>query len=243
MSYIETGHAKNIAHFEEMTIIIPSFGTRYNPSRTAIQLPQLQTKLTAAQQALDKVTSTNQEFNRVTNYRSDAFEVLRPLATAIVNALIASEASTETIKDAKGFQRKIQGRRALTSKVPPVDPDIPAPVSISASQQSYDQLIQHLSGLIEVVKREPNYTPNETDLQVATLQTKIADLTAKNTAVATAYASISNSRIARNETLYSSSTGLVETANEVKKYIKSVFGASSPQFAQVKGIQFKIIKN
>ena len=66
---------------------------------------------------------------------------------------------------------------------------------------------------------------------------------AKNTAVATAYASISNSRIARNETLYSSSTGLVETANEVKKYIKSVFGASSPQFAQVKGIQFKIIKN
>ena len=75
------------------------------------------------------------------------------------------------------------------------------------------------------------------------MQTKIADLTAKNTAVATAYASISNSRIARNETLYSSSTGLVETANEVKKYIKSVFGASSPQFAQVKGIQFKIIKN
>ena len=29
----------------------------------------------------------------------------------------------------------------------------------------------------------------------------------------------------------------------LKKYIKSVFGASSPQFAQVKGIQFKIIKN
>ena len=100
-----------------------------------------------------------------------------------------------------------------------------------------------MAGLTSVLEAETSYTPNETDLQVATLQTKIADLTAKNTAVATAYASISNSRIARNETLYSSSTGLVETANEVKKYIKSVFGASSPQFAQVKGIQFKVIKN
>ena len=28
-------------------------------------------------------------------------------------------------------------------------------------------------------------------------------------------------------------------ATAVKKYVKSVFGASSPQFAQVKGIEFK----
>jgi hypothetical protein len=71
------------------------------------------------------------------------------------------------------------------------------------------------------------------------LQSKIADLTAKNTADATVYPSISNSRIARNETLYSATTGLVETATEFKKYIKSVFGASSSQFAQVKGREFK----
>jgi hypothetical protein len=78
----------------------------------------------------------------------------------------------------------------------------------------------------------------ETDLQVTSIQAKIADLTAKNTAVATAYASISNSRIARNETLYTSATSLVETALEVKKYVKSVFGATSPQYAQVKSIEF-----
>lgn len=136
----------------------------------------------------------------------------------------------------------MQGKKASSSQTP-TDPNTPAPTTISTSQQSYDQLIQHLAGLTSVLEAETSYTPNETDLQVATLQTKIADLTTKNTAVATAYASISNSRIERNETLYSSSTGLVETANEVKKYIKSVFGASSPQFAQVKGIQFKVIKN
>lgn len=33
-------------------------------------------------------------------------------------------------------------------------------------------------------------------------------------------------------------TGLVQTALDVKKYIKSVFGATSPQFKQVSGPEF-----
>ena len=99
-----------------------------------------------------------------------------------------------------------------------------------------------MAGLNSVLQSESSYAPNENDLKVTTVQAKIADLTVKNTAVATAYTTIINSRIARNETLYSDTTGLVETANEVKKYVKSVFGATSPQFAQVKGIEFKKIK-
>ena len=76
-------------------------------------------------------------------------------------------------------------------------------------------------------------------MTIATLIALQTDLTAKNNGVATAYTNISNSRIARNNTLYGTDTGLVEVATEVKKYIKSLFGASSPEFAQVKGIEFK----
>ncbi|PIX13311.1 MAG: hypothetical protein COZ74_06940, partial [Flavobacteriaceae bacterium CG_4_8_14_3_um_filter_31_8] len=105
--------------------------------------------------------------------------------------------------------------------------------------QSFDQLIQHLAGLAAVLAAEPSYTPNETELQIATVQAKIAELTEKNTAVSTAYTNVSNARIARNEILYNPTTGLVETAKDVKNYIKAIFGASSPQFGQVKGISFK----
>lgn len=152
-----------------------------------------------------------------------------------------TDATPQTINNAKTFNRKIQGKRASSSQNS-TDPNAPAPNTISTSQQSYDQLIQHLSGLKSVLEAEPSYTPNETDLQVATLETKISDLTAKNTAVATAYASISNARIARNKILYTDPTSLVEKASEVKKYIKSVFGANSPEFAQIKGLQFKMVK-
>ena len=68
------------------------------------------------------------------------------------------------------------------------------------------------------------------------------NLNAKNNAVSVAYANVSNSRITRNNTLYNNETSLVQTATEVKKYIKSIFGATSQEYAQVKGIQFKKIK-
>ena len=238
----EVGHAKNVANFQDLIEFVTAYGTTYNPSKNALKLPQLIALKASADATLADVISKNTNYNNKVNERITAFSGLKSLSTRLVNALQTTDATTETIGNAKTFNRKVQGKKASVSQTP-TDPNTPAPNTISTSQQSYDQLIQHLAGLTSVLEAETSYTPNETDLQVATLQTKIADLTAKNTAVATAYASISNSRIARNETLYSSSTGLVETANEVKKYIKSVFGASSPQFAQVKGIQFKIIKN
>ena len=241
-SISEVGHAKNVANFQDLIEFVTGYGATYNPSKNALKLPQLIALKVSADATLADVITKNTNYNNKVNERITAFSGLKSLSTRLVNALQTTDATTETVGNAKTFNRKMQGKKASSSQTP-TDPNTPAPTTISTSQQSYDQLIQHLAGLTSVLEAETSYTPNETDLQVATLQTKIADLTAKNTAVATAYASISNSRIARNETLYSSSTGLVETANEVKKYIKSVFGASSPQFAQVKGIQFKVIKN
>ena len=238
----EIGHAKNVANFQDLIEFVTAYGATYNPSKNSLKLPQLIALKASADATLADVITKNTNYNNKVNERITAFSGLKSLSTRLVNALQTTDATTETIGNAKTFNRKMQGKKASSSQTP-TDPNTLAPNTISTSQQSYDQLIQHLAGLTSILEAETSYTPNETDLQVATLQTKIADLTAKNTAVATAYASISNSRIARNETLYSSSTGLVETANEVKKYIKSVFGASSPQFAQVKGIQFKIIKN
>ena len=237
----ETGHAKNVANFQDLIEFVTGYGVTYNPSKTSLKLPQLITLKASAESNLADVITKNTNYNNKVNERITAFSGLKAYSTRLVNALQTTDATPETIGNAKTFNRKMQGKKASSAQTP-TDPITPAPTTISTSQQSYDQLIQHLSGLTSVLEAETSYTPNETDLQVATIQTKIADLTDKNTAVATAYASISNSRIARNNTLYADSTGLVEIATEVKKYIKSLFGASSPEFAQVKGIEFKKAK-
>lgn len=233
----EVGHAKNVANFQDLIEFVAGYNTTYNPSKTSLKLPQLITLKTEADNKLGVVISRNTDYNNKVNERSLAFSDVKTLGTRLVNALQTTDASKETINDAKGFNRKLQGKRASGTQTP-TDPNAPAPTTISSSQLSFDQLIQHLAGLKAVLEAEPSYTPNETDLQVATLDAKIADLTAKNTAVANAYTSVSNARIDRNKTLYTATANLVDTATEVKKYVKSVFGSTSPEFAQVKGIKF-----
>ena len=233
----EVGHAKNVANFQDLIEFVTGYGATYNPSKSSLKLAQLVALKATAEAKLTDVISKNTNYNNKVNERMVAFSNLKSLSTRLVNALQTTDATTQTINDAKTFNRKMQGKKASASQTP-TDPNAPAPATISTSQQSYDQLIQHLAGLKSVLEEEPSYTPNKAELQVATIDAKITDLTAKNTAVSTAYTNISNSRISRNETLYTSDNGIFETASEVKKYIKSVFGASSPQYNQVSGIKF-----
>jgi len=238
----ETGHAKNVANFQDLISFVTSYEATYNPTKNTLKLPQLTTLATASQTSLADVITKNTEYNNKINQRVNAFRGLKVLSTRLVNALEITDATAQVIKDAKGFNRKLQGKKALTNATP-IDPNTPAPTTISTIQLSYDQQIQHLAGLTSILISEPSYAPNETELATATLTALQTNLTTKNNEVATAYANISNSRIARNNTLYGTHTGLVEIATEVKKYIKSLFGATSPQFAQVKGIEFKNAKN
>lgn len=233
----ETGHAKNVANFQNLIAFVTGYGATYNPTKNALKLPQLTALATASQASLADVVTKNTAYNNTVNERAVAFSNLKALSTRLINALQTTDASPEKVTNAKAFNKKMQGIRAKTAESP-ADPNTPASNTISTSQQSYDQQIQHLAGIISVLQTEPSYAPNETDLQIATLTALQADLTAKNNAVSIAYTHLSNSRIARDTTIYETDKGLFDIATEVKKYIKSVFGATSPQFAQVKGIEF-----
>ena len=236
-SVSETGHAKNVANLQDLISFVTGYGATYNPTKNALKLPQLNALATTSQANLADVVIKNTAFNNKVNERVVAFSNLKSLSTRLINALQTTDATTEKIADAKLFNKKLQGVRAKAVATPP-DPNAPAPATISTSQQSYDQQIQHLAGIISVLQSETTYAPNENDLKIVTLTAKQIDLTAKNNAVATAYTNISNSRISRDTTLYGTDTGLLDIASEVKKYVKSVYGATSPQFAQVKGIVF-----
>ena len=113
----------------------------------------------------------------------------------------------------------------------------------STSRQSYTQQADNFGILLQLLSTIPTYNPNEDDLKVETLQTKLTELKNKNTNLINAYTSYSNAMIDRNQTLYNPLTGLTQTAKEVKQYIKSIFGATSPQYKQVSGLEFKVVKN
>jgi hypothetical protein len=240
----ETGHAKNVANFEDLISFCTGYGASYNPSKVAIQLAALGTLHTNAQTSLSGVTTSKTAFGNATNARQAAFDPLKKLCTKIVNALDATDATDKLVKDAKTINNKIQGKRSGEKPKPPVAgaTDAAEDKTISVSQQSYDSLIENFTKLIDLVSSEPTYTPNETELQVSTLATTLGNLKTTNTAVITSYTNYSNSRITRNSILYGATSGLVDIAGDVKKYVKSVFGATSPQFKQVSKLEFKKVK-
>jgi hypothetical protein len=245
----ETGHAKNVANFENLISFCSGYGATYNPSKANLKVAQLQTQLTSCKTNVASVVSTGVAFNNAVNARMIAFAGLKKLSTRLVNALDATGATPQTVKDAKSINTKLQGSKLSkteTAQQPtPVDPNAPiveTDKTISTSQQSYTNLVEHFSKMITLLSTEPAYIPNETELKVATLNTLLTTLKNTNTAVINAYTTVSNSRIARNQSLYNDTNGLCITAKEVKMYIKSLYGATSPQYKQVSALEFKTIK-
>ena len=240
----ETGHAKNVANFETLISFCAGYGATYNPSKANLKVPALQTQLASCKANIASVTSTSVAFNNAVNARIIAFDGLKKLSTRLINSLEVSGAASQTIKDAKTVNAKVQGSKLTKADagITPVDPNalvVETDKSISASQQSYTSLIEHFSKMITILSTEPTYVPNENPLKIATLNTQLTNLKNTNTAVINAYTTVSNSRISRDQSLYNSTNGLCETAKEVKMYVKSVFGATSQQYKQVSGIEFK----
>ena len=235
----EVGHAKNVANFADLIAYCTAYGATYNPSKTALQLTTLNTLLTNAQTELANVTTAKNAFDTVTGDRQLAFEPLKSLATKIFNYLSVTDATDQTIVDAKTINNKLQGRRSGTiTETPQTQEGGETQNTVSVSRQSYDMLTENFSAYIDLVSSVPSYTPNETELTTVSLTTFHTNLQTANINVINAEVAYSNARISRNTVLYAENTGLVDIALEVKKYVKAVFGATSPQYKQISGIKF-----
>ena len=238
----ETGHAKNVTNLESLITSIIALETSYNPSRDSIKLTSLQTLLTASTESLNAVNIAQATYSNAVAARKVAFEPFGKLITRVMNSLKASGASSQVVQSARTIVRKLQGRRASAKITEEEKKALEAEGKevnqISASQMSFDNRIENFDRLIMLLSSIPLYNPNEAELKVETLKALHNQLKEKNTEVILPIVQLSNSRIARNKILYSENTGLVDVALDSKTYIKSIFGATSPQYKQISKLRF-----
>lgn len=241
-SVSETGHAKNVANFQSLISFCSGFGAVYNPSKESLKIPQLQSLLQSAQDKINSTITRKTSFDNATNSRRNAFADLKPLSTKITNAFAVSGVEQLGINNLKSMNKKLQGTTSRKASVTAEDSQPDTGKTISTSQQSYDKMVEHFSSIIEILIQNPAYNPNENDLKVTSLQDKLSDMQTKNSELIDAYTQYSNAMLERNQVLYNPLSGLVQTSKEIKQYVKSIFGASSPQFKQINAIEFKVIK-
>ncbi|MEA5425021.1 hypothetical protein [Arcicella lustrica] len=240
----ETGHAINVHNFLDLINICKAFGTQYQPSKTTIQIPALEETLAQAEKALDDVIKYNTAYNVAINTRLDLFKNNKTLATRLVNAFENSDAPAETKKDVKGFNRKLQGKKASEGKKKGVEEDALSPKkkNVSSIQLSYTNQVEHLRALLNILASEPSYAPNEIALQVNSIQELLTNQMTANEKVSSSFVALSNARLKRDSILYEAETGLHARSLLVKKYVKSIFGSTSPAYKQLSKITFNVIR-
>jgi hypothetical protein len=163
--------------------------------------------------------------------------------TRVNNALKASGSSTLIDETAMSLIRKLQGRRATPKMTEEekqaAEAEGQTVKESSSSQMSFDNRLDNFDKLIKLLATVTEYAPNEPKLAVTGLTTLYNDLSSKNHVVITAEVPLTNARIARDQVLYAPLTGVVDISVDVKAYVKSVFGATSPQYKSISGLSIK----
>lgn len=232
----ETGHAKNIANFFTLNQINAGFGATYNPSNPLQVNATMVLQHTSCNNLQLAVNTQNGIFKPIVNARVIEFKSLESIVRKIRNYAKSCGASDEWIADVSTLVKKILGERVSAATPTPADP-----AGTSASQQSYDKKVDHFDQLIELLKNEPLYIPNENEIKIITLEAKFSAMDTTNNAVKTGRTPYNNAIIARNKALYTTKTGMIDVGQASKDYVRSTFGFTSPEFKLVSPIRFKKI--
>lgn len=231
----ETGNAKNVANLQKLIQQVTVY-TAYNPSIDNLKIENLNTLYTTALASLTTVEEKRNANKSAIHTRQQAYESLKPTCTRIVNQLDILGLSSGTLDQAKSLNRLVQGTRKKKEETATEENE--ESKSVSTSRQSYTQLADNFSKILQLLSTIPSYNPNIEELKLATLNTYLTTLTNSTQAVDQTEAELNSKLIERNTILYAEGTGLYTIAQNIKKYVKSVYGASSEEYSKVSKIKF-----
>ena len=86
----ETGHAVNVANFENLLTTANALGATYNPSKSSLKIPALQDLLTASKGTLNTVNIAQSAYSIAVDAREVAFKPFNKLVTRVNFAVFAS---------------------------------------------------------------------------------------------------------------------------------------------------------
>ncbi len=234
-SHSEVGHAKNVANLQKITQQVNTYSL-YNPPVENISLASLQTLYNNANAKLNEVADKRQANKNAIVARQSAFENLKSTCTSIMNLLEILGLPQGTLDQARSLNRAMQGSSKKTTTPPEEGKE--APRTVSTSRQSYTQQTENFGLLVQLLGTIPNYAPNEADLKLNNLNTYHSSLLNATLVIDQTESELNTRMIERDKMLYAEGTGLYTIAQNVKKYVKSLYGATSPEYTNVSAIKF-----
>ena len=234
-TYSETGNAKNTANLRKLITACQGYGAKYNPARTELTITALLVQADSCDSALQIVRDAVQAEKDAISNRNLTFKALGKLATRIINGLAAYNSPANVLDNARSLVTQLSGKRVGKAKV---NKDGADTATISVSKMSYDMRVDTFDKLVALVATQATYTPNEVEMQLTALRAHAQNLRDLNQATLDAQNVVQNARINRDKLMYSDAGCLFDIASNVKNYVKYLYGATSPEFKQIRGINF-----
>jgi hypothetical protein len=229
-------HVENLERFYTIIQICTAMGAVYNPSNPKLSIANMTLKHNEAENLHDVYNEAYVKAKLPINKKQDLIAELVKRMRRVKNAVFSSEASKELMKDVKGMVDKFTGDKVRKKK--PKEGK-PAKKRVSNSHLSVEERLDTFLGLIELLRLEPHYAPNEPDLKIVALEDAATKLDNINTAVIEANVEASIKKIARDEAFYLEDEGLVDVSLQCKKYVRALFGARSEEAKSVSKVKLK----
>jgi len=251
---LASGHGSNVTNLQLLINDVTGYGNRYDPSNANIMLAALQATYTLGLNAVNAVDIAEPIETKAKAERDTGFKVLGKLSTRVSNAFFAVETDKIARAHVRSLVLLIQSGRVNPKETTPApqesasaEQDQAAETKVASDNAShkmfFDNRLENLFKLIQFLAIYPAYALNEADLSITGLSALYDDLKAKNQAANNSEIPLKKARIDRGKALYTPVTGLVYVGQDTKSYIKSVFGAKSPQYLQVSKLKFRKLKN
>jgi hypothetical protein len=188
--------------------------------------------LNEAREKILKVSVAKTNYETTQNDRELAFAEIRTLASRAFAELKSSGASPQTVADAALMVRKIKGQTLTKKPAKAVSPESSdtsgkTVVNPARSGKRFGYVTADFEKLIQTLIAEAAYQPANPELQVNTLQEKLAQLRSVNAAVVSMYSGWSLARNDRYAFFYQGRSSLHSIAMAVKEQMKATFGNKS----------------
>ncbi|MGB4776683.1 MAG: hypothetical protein WBP45_16005 [Daejeonella sp.] len=237
----ETGHNKNVANFKDLTISVQALGAIYKPSKTNLQLPNLQALLSPAETAIKTISEVTPHYQLAVDAQELLFWEFRTLPARVMNIFRSSVENPEEVQSAQNLVKLIRGDGKYKKKSDKALTEETTPKGKSTSRRSYDSIMENFQKFIDILIAHPLYDPNEEEFKTATLTALLDDMKAKNEAVSVLETPINDARKERDLLLYTPGTGMVAVGKAVKIYVRGILKPEDPHYKAIMAIEFKNI--
>lgn len=242
MNSNKKSHKQNVDNMEGFTTLVATFEPEYNPSENRLSISNQVRLKEEGEKVIDDVMAAESVNDNAVAARTAAFERLDGQVTRTINGLRISDSPEQTIEQGESIVRELRNKRASEIDTPEENTDGTEKEESDKQNKihsgSMDTKIENFSKLIIFLSLIPFYKPNEADLTITALREQLSGLKQVNTNCNKTYAALAAARRKRDLVLYTPKTGLVPVALASKLYVKSAYGAISPEYKSIRGISF-----